>query len=80
MDYTIGTITLFPYTFAPMSWYLCNGQILSISGNETLFSLIGSSYGGNGSNNFALPNMLGLEPIPGMSYYICYEGIYPTRP
>ncbi len=79
MDYTIGTIALFPYNFTPMSWFLCNGQILPISGNETLYSLIGPFYGGNGSSTFALPNMLGLEPIYGLNYYICYEGMYPTR-
>ncbi len=79
MDYYMGLIALFPYSYAPMNWLLCDGQILSISENEVLFTLIRTDYGGNGSTNFALPNMLGLEPIPGMNYYICNDGLFPVR-
>ena len=79
MDYFIGIIALFPYNFVPVGWYLCNGQIIQIAENNVLYSLIGTNYGGNGSSTFALPNMQGLEPTPGMNYYICYEGVYPER-
>jgi len=79
MDYFIGTILLLPYSFTPMTMLLCNGQILNIAPYQTLFSLIGATYGGDGINTFAVPNMLGQEPQPGMNYYIIYEGIYPRH-
>ena len=79
MDYFLGYIALFPYSFTPMGWVLCNGQLLNISQNQALFSLISNVYGGDGTSMFAVPNMLGLEPIPGMAYYICTSGVYPTR-
>ena len=80
MEYYIGLIALLPYNFSPMGWYLCNGMTLQISQNSALFSLIGTTYGGDGMTTFTIPNMLGLEPVPGMNYYICAYGLYPTRP
>jgi microcystin-dependent protein len=80
MDYLVGQIILFPYNFIPQGWYLCNGAVLSVAQNQVLYSLIGNKFGGDGYSNFALPNMQGAEPIPGMAYAICYDGIYPTRP
>ena len=53
----IGQITLFGGNFAPRGYAMCNGQLLSISQNQALFSLIGTTYGGNGQTNFALPNL-----------------------
>jgi microcystin-dependent protein len=53
----IGEIKLFPYNFAPRGYAFCNGQILPISQNVALFSLLGTTYGGNGTSNFALPNL-----------------------
>lgn len=79
MDYYYGYIALFPYHRTPSGWLLCNGQTIAISSNEVLFSLLGTSYGGDGRSNFAIPNMLGLEPIPGMNYYICIKGEYPPK-
>jgi microcystin-dependent protein len=79
MDYFIGTILLLPYSFTPMTMLLCNGQILNIASYQNLFSLIGATYGGDGINTFAVPNMLGQEPQPGMNYYIVYDGEYPPR-
>jgi len=79
MDYIIGTILLLPYSFTPMTLLLCNGQTLNIMPYQALFSVIGNTYGGDGQTTFAVPNMLGQEPQPGMNYYIVYEGIYPTR-
>ena len=81
MDTFIGTIMLFPYTFAPMGWLSCEGQVLNINQYQALYSLIGQQFpGGNGSTTFALPNLRGAEPIPNMKYYIAMEGLYPTRP
>lgn len=55
----IGQIAFVPYNFAPRGWAECNGQLLSIAQNTALFSLLGTTYGGNGTTNFALPDMRG---------------------
>jgi microcystin-dependent protein len=70
----IGQITLFPYNFAPFGWAFCAGQLLPISQNTALFSLLGVQFGGNGTSNFALPDLRGRAPIgqgqgPGLSNY-----------
>jgi microcystin-dependent protein len=70
----LGEIRLFPYTFAPVGWALCDGQILSISQNTALFSLIGTIYGGDGQRTFALPDLRGRVAVsagqgPGLSAY-----------
>lgn len=75
----VGQIELFPYTFEPLDWLRCDGRLLSISEYSTLFTLIGNKYGGDGISNFALPNLMGTEPFPYMSYYIAYDGLYPQR-
>ena len=59
----VAQIQIFPYNFAPRGWAFCNGQLLPISQNTALFSLIGTFYGGNGTTNFALPNLQGSVPI-----------------
>jgi microcystin-dependent protein len=56
-DPFIAEIRVFGFNFAPVGWALCNGQILPISQNTALFSLLGTTYGGNGINTFALPNL-----------------------
>jgi microcystin-dependent protein len=56
-DPFLGEIRIFPFNFAPQGWELCNGQLLSISQNTALFSLIGTFYGGDGQTTFALPNL-----------------------
>jgi microcystin-dependent protein len=66
---------MFGGNFAPSGWALCNGQILSIGSNTALFSLVGTTFGGNGVNNFALPDLRGRVPIhmgqgTGLSNYI----------
>lgn len=68
----IGTIMMFGFNFPPRFWALCNGQILSIAQNTALFSLLGTTYGGNGQTTFALPNLQGRMPMhfgvgPGLS-------------
>lgn len=79
METFIGEIELLPYTFVPMGWLLCNGQILNSAQYQPLLSLIGYQYGGNGTTTFALPNLLGTEPVPNTKYYIAVEGLYPQR-
>ncbi|HVS40439.1 MAG TPA: tail fiber protein [Gemmataceae bacterium] len=74
----LAEIKLFAGNFAPRNYALCNGQILPISQNTALFSLIGTYYGGNGTSNFALPNLQGRAPIhqgqgPGLSQYVIGE-------
>lgn len=59
----IGEIRLFAGNFAPAGWALCNGQLLPISENDTLFNLIGTTYGGDGQNTFALPDLQGRLPV-----------------
>jgi microcystin-dependent protein len=70
----IGTICLFGFNFPPRFWAFCNGQLLSIAQNTALFSLLGTTYGGNGQTTFALPDLRGRVPIqhgqgPGLSNY-----------
>lgn len=59
----VGEIRIFAGNFAPSGWMLCEGQLLPISGNETLFNLIGTTYGGDGVDTFALPDLRGRIPI-----------------
>jgi len=62
-DPTIGEITIFAGNFAPRSWADCDGQLLSISQYTALFSILGTTYGGNGTSTFALPDLRGRVPI-----------------
>jgi microcystin-dependent protein len=62
-DAFIGEIRIFAGNFAPTGWALCNGQLMSISQNTALFSLLGTMYGGNGQTTFALPNLQGSAPL-----------------
>ena len=71
----LAEVRILPYTFAPQGWALCQGQILSISQNTAVFSLLGTMYGGNGTSNFALPNVqgrvvVGIGQGPGLTPYI----------
>ena len=59
----MSEIRMFPFDFAPRGWAMCNGQILPINQNAALFSLLGTIYGGNGTTNFALPNMQSRVPM-----------------
>ena len=68
----VGEIRMFAGNFAPAGWMFCEGQLLPISENETLFQLIGTTYGGDGQETFALPDLRGRLPIhqgtgPGLS-------------
>ncbi len=59
----LGEIRLFSFNFPPKGWALCNGQLLPINQNQALFSLLGTTYGGDGRVNFALPNLQGRVPL-----------------
>lgn len=73
-DPFVAEIRIFPFNFAPKGWALCDGQILPLSQNTALFSLLGTTYGGDGKSNFALPNLQGSAPMhpgqgPGLSLH-----------
>lgn len=59
----LGQIQIFSFSFAPRGWATCDGQLLPIAQNQALFSLLGTTYGGNGTTNFALPDLRGRVPI-----------------
>jgi microcystin-dependent protein len=63
MDPFIGEVRLVGFNFAPVDWAICNGQVLAISQNSTLFQLIGTTYGGDGQTTFNLPDLQGRTPI-----------------
>jgi microcystin-dependent protein len=62
-DPFVAEIRIFPGNFAPKGWAFCDGQLLPLSQNTALFSLLGTTYGGNGKSNFALPNLQGRAPM-----------------
>jgi microcystin-dependent protein len=62
-DAYLGEIRLFPFNYAPAGWAICAGQILPLSQNTALFSLLGTFYGGDGRTTFGLPNLQGFTPI-----------------
>ncbi len=78
MDPFVAEIRMFPFNFAPKGWAFCDGQLLPLSQNTALFSLLGTTYGGDGKSNFALPNLQGAAAMapgqgPGLSLYILGE-------
>lgn len=62
-DQFVAEIRVFPFNFAPKGWALCDGQLMPISQNTALFSLLGTTYGGDGKSTFALPNLQGSAPM-----------------
>jgi microcystin-dependent protein len=76
-DQYLAEIRIFSFPFAPKGWAICAGQIIPIQQNTALFSLLGTTYGGNGTSNFALPNLMGNIPLhigrnqpgPGLQIY-----------
>jgi microcystin-dependent protein len=59
----LGQISIFSFNFAPKGWAECNGQLLPINQNQALFSILGTTYGGNGQTTFGLPNLQGRTPL-----------------
>ena len=75
-DPFVAEIRIFPFNFAPKGWAFCDGQLLPLSQNTALFSLLGTTYGGDGKSNFALPDLQGSAPMhPGQG-----PGLVPARP
>lgn len=71
----VGEIRMVGFNFAPVGWAFCNGAVMAISQFETLFNLIGTTYGGDGQNTFALPDLQGRFPVhQGASYFIGETG------
>ncbi len=73
-DPFVAEIRIFPFNFAPKGWAFCDGQLLPLSQNTALFSLLGTVYGGDGKSNFALPDLQGRAPMhpgqgPGLSLH-----------
>lgn len=73
-DPFVAEIRIFPFNFAPKGWAFCDGQLMPLSQNTALFSLLGTTYGGNGKSNFALPDLQGRAPMhpgqgPGLSLH-----------
>jgi microcystin-dependent protein len=73
-DPFVAEIRIFPFNFAPKGWAWCDGQLLPLSQNTALFSLLGTTYGGDGKSNFALPDLQGSAPMhpgqgPGLSLH-----------
>jgi microcystin-dependent protein len=73
-DPFVAEIRIFPFNFAPTGWAFCDGQLMPLSQNTALFSLLGTTYGGDGKSNFALPDLQGRAPMhpgqgPGLSLH-----------
>jgi len=63
----IGEVKIISWNFPPKGWAFCNGQLLPINQNQALFSILGTTYGGDGRVNFALPNLQGRMPVHGVT-------------
>ena len=74
----VGEIRLFPYNFAPMDWQRCEGQIMDMYLYLDLFAILGTTFGGDGTTTFGLPDLRGKAPDENMFYYIAVEGVYPS--
>ena len=81
MDPFMGEIRLFAGNYAPVNWALCQGQILQINIDQALYSILGTTYGGDGITTYALPDLRSsLQSFPaGITPIICINGVYPTR-
>ncbi len=75
MDPFVAEIRMFPFTFPPKGWAFCEGQLLPLSQNTALFSLLGTIYGGDGKSTFGLPDMAGNVPVhPGTGFFLGQMG------
>lgn len=78
----MGTIILFAGDYAPQGWMYCNGATIAIQQYEALYAILGDTYGGDGSTNFKLPNLVGPvstgNTLP-VNYIICTDGVFPNR-
>ena len=76
MEPFIGEVKYFGGNFAPRGWAFCQGQLLPIAQNDALFSILGTTYGGDGRTTFALPK---IEDLNGCKAIIAVQGVYPSR-
>jgi len=83
MENYLGEICHFAFNFTPRGFMACRGQLMPIRTNVALFSLLGTTYGGDGMTTFALPDLRGKSPLDredsDTHYYIAVHGIYPAR-
>jgi microcystin-dependent protein len=81
IDALIGSVMLVAFDWVPDGWAACNGQSMPIMQCQRLFSLIGPKFGGDGINNFNLPNLPEMKDANGnpLTWIICLEGVYPPR-
>jgi len=78
----LGLVQIFAFNYSPLGWVPCYGQTLQVNQYSALFSLIGTTFGGNGTSTFQLPNLRGAVPSQKsnfMGYHICLSGAYPQR-
>jgi microcystin-dependent protein len=78
MEEYLAIVKLFAGNFVPEYFHACDGSLLPIMQNQALFSLLGTTYGGDGQNTFALPKL--EAPAEGLTFIICTQGIFPQRP
>lgn len=77
MEEYIGAIKLFAGNYAPRCYMECAGQLLQVRQYQAMFAILGTAYGGDGRETFALPKL--ESPVPGCRYIICVDGLFPTR-
>jgi microcystin-dependent protein len=77
----VGSLLLVAYNWAPLGWAVCNGQKLLINQYQAVFALLGATYGGDGTTNFALPNLPGPTDANSkqLTWIICLQGDFPSR-
>jgi microcystin-dependent protein len=78
MDVFLSQIQVFPLTWPPVNWHICDGSLLAIRDYTALYSLLGNTFGGDGSTTFGLPDYRKISPT-GSLYFICVNGQYPER-
>ena len=78
-DIFVGGIFTVPYTFIPVNMLDCDGTEYLVAQYQTLFSLLGNTFGGDGVSTFCVPNLKGYEPNPYVHYVIATQGMYPYR-
>jgi len=80
MEPYLGQINAFPYGYEPANWALCDGRVLQISTNQPLYTLLGTTFGGNGTTTFNLPDLRSAAMgWGGVRYFICVSGgVYPS--
>jgi len=78
MEEFLAIVRLFAGNFVPENFHACDGSLLPITQNQPLFSLLGTTYGGDGQRTFALPKL--KAPAEGLTFIICTQGRYPQRP